>query len=152
MSPGRKTLALTLGAFLLLAAACGDGETTVGEGAPESPAETASEGTLVDGEEVTVSGTVDDVLDVITGTLFTLTDAAVEDGTVDTEGGVAVIVTEGDTDVSESEEVVVTGTLFDATDAAQQLEDLFGANVDDEMLALLDGQQVIIASSVEEGV
>jgi hypothetical protein len=152
MSSGRKTLVLMLGAFLLLAAACGDGDTTVGGGASESPAETASDATLVDGEEVTVSGTVDDVLDVITGTLFTLTDAAVEDGTVDTEGGVAVIVTEGDTDVSESEEVVVTGSLFDASDAAQQLEDLFGANVDDEMLALLDGQQVIIASSVEEGV
>ena len=152
MSPGRTTLALTLGAFLLLAAACGDGDTTVGEGAPESPAETASDVTLVDGEDVTVSGTVDSVLDVSAGTVFTLTDAAVEDGTVDTEGGVAVIVTEGDTDVSESEEVVVTGDLFDASDAAQELENLFGANVDDEMLAFLNGQQVIIASSVEEGV
>ena len=149
MSSGRK-IALTLGAFLLLASACGDGDTTVGEGAPESPAETASDVTLVDGEDVTVSGTVDDVLDVITGTVFTLTDAAVEDGTVDTEGEVAVIVTEGDTDVSESDEVVVTGDLFDASDAAQELENLFGANVDDEMLAFLDGQQVMIASSVDE--
>src|SRR5215216_2701257 len=152
MSSGRKTLALTLGAFLLLAAACGDGDTTVGEGAPESSAETASDATPGDGEEVTVSGTVDNVLDVITGTVFTLIEATVEDGTVDTEGGVAVIVTEGDTDVSQSEEVLVTGTLFDATDAAQELQDLFGANVDDEMLAFLDGQQVIIASSVDETV
>jgi hypothetical protein len=161
MSSGRK-IALTLGAFLLLASACGDGDTTVGEGAPESPAETASDVTLVDGEDVTVSGTVDDgedvtvsgtvddVLDVSAGTVFTLTDAAVEDGTVDTEGGVAVIVTEGDTDVSESEEVIVTGDLFDASDAAQELENLFGANVDGEMLAFLDGQQVMIASSVDE--
>src|SRR5215211_5292125 len=126
MSSGRKTLALTLGAFLLLAAACGDGDMTVGEGgAPESSAETASDATPGDGEEETVSGTVDNVLDVITGTVFTLTDATVEDGTVDTEGGVAVIVTESDTDVSQSEEVVVTGTLFDASDAAQKLQDLF---------------------------
>src|SRR5215216_7562160 len=130
MSSGRRTLALTLGAFLLLASACGDGDTTLGEGAPESPAETVSDATLVDGEDVTVSGTVDDVLDVIAGTVFTLTDATVEDGTVDTEGGVAVIVTESDTDVSESEEVIVTGDLFDASDAAQELENLFGANVD----------------------
>jgi len=147
MSSGRRTLALTLGAFLLLAAACGDGDTTTSEGAPE----TTPDATLVDGEEVTVSGTVDDVLDVIAGTVFTLIDATIEDGTVDTEGEVAVV-SEGDADVSESEEVVVTGTLFDASADVQELEDLFGANVDDEMLAFLNGQQVIIASSVQEGV
>jgi uncharacterized protein YlzI (FlbEa/FlbD family) len=147
MSSGRRTLALTLGAFLLLAAACGDGDTTTSEG----ELETTPDATLVDGEEVTVSGTVDDVLDVIAGTVFTLIDATIEDGTVDTEGEVAVV-SEGDADVSESEEVVVTGTLFDASDDVQELEDLFGANVDDEMLAFLNGQQVIIASSVQEGV
>lgn len=154
MSSGRRMLALTLGAFLLLATACGDGDTTAGEGAPEPTAETAPDATVGDGEEVTVTGTVGDV---VADIAFTLNDATVEEGTVDTQGEVAVLVTEGDADVSESEEVVVTGTLLsvDVADDVQELEDVLGVNVDDEMLemlALLDTQQVVIASSVDEGV
>lgn len=152
MSSGRRMLALTLGAFLLLATACGDGDTTAGEGAPEPTAETAPDATVGDGEAVT--GTVGDV---VADIAFTLNDATVEEGTVDTQGEVAVLVTEGDADVSESEEVVVTGTLLsvDVADDVQELEDVLGVNVDDEMLemlALLDTQQVVIASSVDEGV
>jgi hypothetical protein len=154
MSSGRRTFALTLAAFLLLATACGNGDTTVGEGASEPTAETTPDATLGDGEQVRVRGTVGDV---IADVAFTLSDATVEEGTVDTQGEVAVIVTEGDADISESEEVVVTGTLLsvDVADEVQELEDLLGVNVDDEMLemlALLDAQQVVIASSVDEGV
>lgn len=151
MNLGRRTPAWILGALLLLAAACGDGDTTVDEGGSEPTAETTTEATLGEGEEVTVRGTVDDV---IAGTVFTLTDVTVEEGTVDTEGGVAVITTEGDANVSESDGVVVTGTLLsvDVSDDVQELEDLLGADVNEEILALADDQQVIIASSVDEGV
>lgn len=145
----QRTLVLMLGALLLFAAACGEGNATGGEGAPKPTGVTASDATLGDGEEVTLRGTVDDV---IAGMVLTLTDATIEQGTVNTEGEVAVIVTEGGADVFESEEVVVTGTLVDVSDGVQELEDLFGTNVDEEMLAFLDGQQVVIASSVDEDV
>ena len=145
MGSVRRTLRLTLGACLLLAAACGDGDGTVGGDASEPTADAISDA-LGDGEQVTVTGTVDDVFG---DTAFTLTDATFEEGTAGTDGEVTVIVTDG-VDVSGSEGVVVTGTLLsvDVADDMQQLEDLFGANVDDEVLALLDDQQVVIASSV----
>jgi hypothetical protein len=145
MSSARRALQLILGACLLLAAACGDGDSTVGGDAPEPTADAISDA-LGDGEEVTVTGTVDDVFG---DTAFTLTDATFEEGTAGTEGEVMVIVIDG-ADVSESEGVVVTGTLLsvDVADDAQQLDDLFGANIDDEVIALLDDQQVVIASSV----
>jgi hypothetical protein len=145
MGSARRTLQLTLGTCLLLAAACGDGGATVGGDAPEPTADAIGDA-LGDGEAVTVTGTVDDVFG---DTAFTLTDAIFEEGTVGTEGDVTVIATDG-ADVSESEAVVVTGTLLsvDVADDVQQLEDLFGANVDDEVMALLDDQQVVIASSV----
>lgn len=151
MRTGRRTLALALGALLLLAAACGDDDPPVDDGAPEPTAETAQDSTLGEGEDVTVRGTVDDV---VAGVAFTLTDATVEEGTADAEGEVAVIMIEGDSAVAESEEVIVSGTLLslDISDNVQELETLFGADVDDEILAFLDGQRVIVASSVDEGV
>lgn len=148
MRAGRRTLARCLGAVLLLAAACADGDAPIGGG----PTAETTAGEALGGEgEVTVRGTVDDV---IADMAFTLTDATVEEGTLETDGEVAVVVTDGDADVSESEAVVVTGTLFsfDVSEGAQELQDLLGANIDDEVLALLEDQEVVLASSVDGGV
>ncbi len=147
MSPGRWMVLLTLGASPLLAAACGDGDTGIGGGAT---ADTTAGDALGAEGEVTVRGTVDDV---IADMAFTLTDATVEEGTLETDGEVAVVVTEADADVSESATVVVTGTLFsvEVSEDAQELQDLFGVNIDDEVLSLLEDQEVILASSVDEG-
>ncbi len=89
-------------------------------GGSEPSAETTGDATLSDGEEVTVRGTVDDV---IADAAFTLTDVTVEEGTVDKEGEVTVIATEGDADVSKSEGVVVTGTLL-SVDISEDLQRL----------------------------
>jgi hypothetical protein len=100
------------------------------------------------GEEVTVSGTVQEV---VAGQVFTLTDATVEDGTAATDGELAVVATDGSVDVSASERVTVTGTLHevDVADEAEQLEDLLGITLPREVLAQFEGREVLIASSVQ---
>lgn len=148
----RKMLTLVLGASLVLgAAACddgGDGTASVPDGGTTEETGEATPDAVLGGEQVTVSGTVEEV---VAGRAFMLTDATVEEGTATTDGDLAVIVADEDADVSRSDQVVVTGTLheFDIADEIEEFEDLFGVTLDEDALAQFDGRQVLLASSVE---
>lgn len=144
----RKILVLLLGVFLTLGAtACDDDTGSVSDGDTSEDVSDATPDALV-GEDVTVSGTVQEV---VAGRAFTLTDATVEEGTATTDGDLAVIATEEDVDVSPSDQVVVTGTLHDVdiADEVQEFEDLFGVSLDDDAIAQFEGREVLIATSVE---
>lgn len=147
----RRMLMLVLSAFLVLgAAACDDaGEDTTGVGddrTTEATGEATTDG-ILGGEQVTVSGTVQEV---VAGRAFTLTDATVEEGTATTDGDLAVIASD-DAGVSQSDEVVVTGTLYevDIADEIQEFQDLFGVTLDEDALERFEGRQLLLASSVE---
>jgi hypothetical protein len=139
----RTVLALLTGALLIVGTvACDDTAGTTEPTSEDSPDIT------LDGEPVTVSGTVDEV---VAGQAFTMTDATVEEGTATIDGDLAVLVTDEDADVSPSDQVVVTGTLhqLDLADEAQELEDLLGVSLDDDVIAQLEGRDVLLASSVD---
>jgi acyl carrier protein len=137
-------LVLGLGSLLALAAAaCEADGTTSGGTSPTAATPEATKGALV-----TVTGTVEEVF---ADRAFTLTDATAETGSLETPGDVAVIVGDGDAQVTESERVVVTGTLhsIDVADQIQELEELFGVQIDEEALERFQGQHLIVASRVE---
>lgn len=145
----RKIMMLALGGVLVLGAvACDDGasDTSAVDDATETTE--PSPGGMLDGEQVTVSGTVEEVL---AGRAFTLTDATVEEGTATTDGDLAVLVSDEDAGVSQADQVLVTGTLHevDVSEQLEDLEDLFGIRLDEDVVAQFEGRQLIIASEVE---
>ena len=133
----RRIVVLLLGGVLFLGAtACEDAvdtSSTGGTPAADSPDLTTG------GEQVTVTGTVEEV---VAGQAFTLTDATVEEGTATTDGDLAVISGDQDTAVAPSDRVTVTGTLheLDVADEVQELEDRFGISIDDGILSTFEGR------------